>query len=62
MNGLAEHDPQPISAAERRALEQVYTREPGHISPRALATLVERGLVCDREGRLEVTDAGLRLL
>ena len=62
MNGLAQHEPQPITQAERRVLEQVYTRQSGHISPRTLATLIARGLVCDRAGRLEVTDSGLRLL
>lgn len=62
MNGLAERESQPISHAERRVLEQVYTRESGHISPRTLAALIERGLVRDCGGRLEVTSSGLRLL
>lgn len=62
MNGLEQKHLQPVSHAERRVLEQIYTRQSGHISPRALATLIERGLVRDCSGRLELTPDGLRML
>jgi ribosomal protein S19E (S16A) len=54
--------PVVLSASERRVLEQVYSRGAGHVSQRALASLVARGLVQDAGGALAVTPSGMRAL
>lgn len=54
--------PPPLSPSERRVLDQIYSRQGGHVSPRALATLVERGFVLEAEGALQLTPTGMRAL
>jgi hypothetical protein len=62
MNGLREPSAAALSTSERRVLEQVYTRQSGHLSPRALAALVARGFVLESEGSLQLSQTGLRAL
>lgn len=62
MNGLELRTPVAVSLSERRVLDHVYSRQSGYISPRALASLVARGLVRESQGHLQITESGLRAL
>jgi hypothetical protein len=54
--------PATVSVSERRVLDHIYSRQSGHISPRALEALLARGLVVNADGNLHLTPSGLRAL
>jgi len=62
MNSLAMRGESALTPSERRVLDQIYSRQSGHLSPRAVASLVARGLLLESNGNLQITELGLRAL